>query len=161
RLAPDDPDWRQALALEVARCGEAERALGLLGPVPPSPELLGHLADAALTREGVAPDALPPALRDDLGVVREASRLTEAGQDAAAREALQKVGLRSPFLEWKLLLRGLLAYYQHDDARAVENWQRLDPQRLPARLAAPFRAALDPAFRATQAPAVQRALQGQ
>ena len=49
----------------------------------------------------------------------QAFRQVEAGQDEAARESLQGIGLQSPFLEWKLLLRGLLAYYQGDDVRAV------------------------------------------
>src|SRR5207253_1390083 len=48
---------------------------------------------------------------------------------------------------------------QPDDARALENWQRLAPDRLPAGLAAPFRWALDPAFRAAQPAAAQAALQ--
>jgi tetratricopeptide (TPR) repeat protein len=69
--------------------------------------------------------------------------------------------LRSPFLEWKLLLRGLQAYWQNDDDRAVENWQRLTPDRLPARLAAPFRFHLDAAFRGAQPPATQAMLQKQ
>jgi tetratricopeptide (TPR) repeat protein len=55
----------------------------------------------------------------------------------------------------------LQAYYQHEDPRALENWQRLDPQRLPARLAAPLRWQIDPAFRASQPPATQAALQKQ
>src|SRR5919197_1569437 len=82
----------------------------------------------------------------------------EAGHDEAARGALQQVGLGSPFLEWKVLLRGLLAYSAGDDARAVENWQRLAPDRLPARLAAPLRAALDPAFLHGQPPDAQTRL---
>ena len=46
----------------------------------------------------------------------------------------------------------MTAYYQNDDARALDNWQRLDPKRVPARLAAPLRAVIDPAFRAAQSP---------
>jgi hypothetical protein len=62
------------------------------------------------------------------------------------------IGLGSPFLDWKLLVRGLLAYYAGDDGRALDNWSRLAPDRVPARLAAPLRFALDPAFRAAQPP---------
>src|SRR5262249_41983301 len=47
------------------------------------------------------------------------------------------------------LLRGLLAYSAGDDGRAAENFARLDPKRLPCRLAGPFRASVDPAWRAT------------
>src|SRR5262249_37068138 len=84
------------------------------------------------------------------------SAQVEVGQDDAARETLQGIGLRSPFLEWKLFVRGLSAYYQRDDPRALENWQRLNPQRLPARLAAPLRFRIDPAYRAGQPSAAQR-----
>src|SRR5262249_47870809 len=52
-------------------------------------------------------------------------------------------------------------YYQKDDARALENWQRLNPDRLPAQLAAPLRFQTDPAFRVAQSPATQAVLQKQ
>src|SRR5205823_12829676 len=81
-----------------------------------------------------------------------------AGRDEEARGLLQPIGLTSPFLDWKLFLRGLLAYYAGEDVRAVENWQRLQPERLPARLAAPFRQAIDPAYRRTQPPETQTRL---
>src|SRR5262249_34826109 len=84
-----------------------------------------------------------------------------AGQDEAARETLQGIGLRSPFLEWKVLLRGLMAYYQHDDVRALDNWQRLAADRLPARLAASIRSLIDRAYREAQAPQAQALLRQQ
>src|SRR5207248_7846116 len=104
---------------------------------------------------------LPSALHADFDQVLLAFGHLEAGRDEEARAALQAIGLRSPFLEWKLLLRGLQAYYLKDDARALENWQRLDPERLPARLAAPYRAQIDAAFRNAQPPETQAALQRQ
>src|SRR5262249_31772495 len=100
-------------------------------------------------------------LRGQFDLVQQAFKQVEAGQDEEARAALQNIGLQSPFLEWKLLLRGLIAYYQNDDARAVENWQRLNAELLPARLAAPLRFAIDKDFRAAQPPATQTALQQQ
>src|SRR5205814_323400 len=57
--------------------------------------------------------------------------------------------------------RGLIAYYQGDDARALDNWQRLTPDRLPARLAAPFRLLIDGPYRDAQAPEAQAALRKQ
>ena len=47
-----------------------------------------------------------------------------------------------------MFLRGLMAHASQDEAKAIENWSRLDPARLPARLAAPLRARIDPAYRA-------------
>src|SRR5206468_8841041 len=115
----------------------------------------------ALQQGKAGRDVLPEPLREQFDLVLKAFRHLEAGQDDQAREALQGIGLQSPFLEWKLLLRGLLAYYQKDDVRAAENWQRLDPQRLPARLAAPLRFLIDPAYRHAQAPQTQATLKKQ
>lgn len=104
---------------------------------------------------------LPPEWRADHERVVRAFRQAEAGEDDKARQTLQEIGLRSPYLEWKLLLRGLLAYYAREDDRARENWQRLDPKQLPARLAAPFRAIVDTEFRKLQAPTTAQVLQNQ
>lgn len=158
------PAYLEELAVELAACGGVRQALALLGRLPESPaagRILARAADAALEQGPTGRDLLPPALHADFDQVRLAFAHLEAGRDEESRAALQSIGLRSPFLEWKLLLRGLQAYYLQDDARALENWQRLDPERLPARLAAPYRAQLDPTFRNAQPPATQAALQKQ
>ena len=120
-----------------------------------------YAADAAVQQGDAGRACLPEALHADFDRVVLAFRQAEAGQDDDARATLQAIGLRSPFLEWRVLLRGLQAYYARDDARALENWQRLAPDRLPARLAAPFRFQIDPEFRAAQPPETQAALQRQ
>src|SRR5581483_6326858 len=102
---------------------------------------------------------LPPPLHEGFDAVVRAFHESEAGRDEAAREALQRIGLQSPFLEWKLLVRGLIAYYQQDDVRALDNWQRLDKDRLPARLAAPVRFQIDRAFRDACTPEMTATLQ--
>ncbi len=164
RLAGDAPAWRERLAQEMALCGEVDRTLALLENLPDpasTARILACVADAAVQQEAAGRAALPPVLRDDFDRIVRAFGQVESGQDEAARETLQGIGLRSPFLEWKLLLRGLQAYWQNEDVRAVENWQRLTPERLPARLAAPFRFRIDAAFLAAQPPATQTALQKQ
>jgi tetratricopeptide (TPR) repeat protein len=164
RVEEGNPAWLERLAAELARLGEGARAQALLALVPEearSGKMEGALADGAFLVESGGRASLPAALQADYDRVVAAFAHAEAGRDEEAREALQGVGLRSPFLEWKLLLRGLQAYYQNDDARALENWQRLDAERLPARLAAPFRHAVDPGFRTAQPPATQAVLQQQ
>jgi tetratricopeptide (TPR) repeat protein len=160
-----DPAWLGRVAAELAAAGDPRQALAVAAPLPPdSParaSVLALVADAAVQLESAGRAALPPELQADFDRVVAAFAHVEAGQDEQAREALQAVGLRSPFLEWKVLLRGLIAFYQKDDARALENWQRLDADRLPARLVAPYRFLIDPAFRAAQAPPAQAALQRQ
>jgi tetratricopeptide (TPR) repeat protein len=159
-----DPAWLGQLAKELAACGEVRQALALIAGSTDEPlktQVIGQAVDGALQQETAGRALLPEALHGDFDRVLQAFQQTEAGQDEAARETLQGIGLRSPFLEWKLLLRGLQAFYGRDDARALENWQRLAPERLPVRLAAPFRFLIDPAFRAAQPPATQAVLQKQ
>jgi len=83
----------------------------------------------------------------------------EKGDEAAARDALQAISLSSPFLEWKVMLRGLIAYHQDDDVRALDNWQRLSAEREPWRLVAAFRFAIDPSFRNAQTPPTRSRMQ--
>ena len=164
RLDEKNAAWLHRLAAEMARCGEVARSLALAGQLSdPAHQaaLLAQLADGALLKGKEARNALPPALQTEYDRVVEAFGFVEAGQDDRAREALQAIGLRSPFLEWKLLLRGFQAYYAQDDDRALENWQRLGTDRIPFRLAAPFRAAIDPAYRQIQPQATQGQLQQQ
>jgi tetratricopeptide (TPR) repeat protein len=142
--------WWEELALWHARLGDAERARRLLDKAPEStafPRLLGHLADHALADHQQGRNRLADELRAGFDAVVAAFAHYEKGDDEAARQSLQIIGLQSPFLEWKLLLRGLIAYSAGDDARAAENWQRLDPERLPAQLAAPLRYLTDSPYR--------------
>src|SRR5262249_22970930 len=137
-------------------------ALDLLTQIPQSQaqvRVLGHAADWAMQLGPSGRAQLPESLHGSFGLLLNAFRQVEQGQDEAARETLQGIGLQSPFLEWKVLLRGLMAYYQKDDVRAVENWQRLSQDRLPARLIAPLRFQIDAAYRRAQAPEVQNRLQ--
>jgi tetratricopeptide (TPR) repeat protein len=163
-LAPDDPAWLGRIAQDMAACGQVQQAVRLLDRLA-DPALRSRVlllaADGALAQGQAGRASLPESLQPQFDLVVRAFHQSAAGQDEAAREALQGVGLQSPFLEWKLALRGLLAFYQADDVRALENWQRLAPERLPARLVAPLRFLIDPAYRTAQPPATQVALQKQ
>lgn len=163
-FARDMPELIVKFAELFARAGDAARGMKLLESLPeprPTSRLPALAADAALQRGAAARESLPETMRDDFDRIRRAFDQSAAGDDGAARETLQAIGLSSPFLEWKLLLRGLMAYYQKDDARAIENWSRLDPTRLPAKLAAMLRGGIDPAFLQVQPPTVQLAVRKQ
>jgi tetratricopeptide (TPR) repeat protein len=157
------PAWLEQVARELAQSGAARLALELAERLPPEtasiPAIRAHAADGAMLLDAAGREQLPAALQADFDRVRMAFKQVEQGQDERARATLQEIGLRSPFLEWKVLLRGFQAYYQNDDPRALENWQRLSPDRLPARLAAPFRCQIDPRYRAAQTTATQAAMQ--
>jgi tetratricopeptide (TPR) repeat protein len=163
-VASQDQAWLEQVAEELAAAGDASQALQLLQRFPDSqalPRVLARAADGAVQQEAAGRRLLPENLHADFDRVLLGFHQVESGQDEAARDTLAAIGLRSPFLEWKLLLRGLQAYYQKDDPRAVENWQRLAPDRLPARLAAPLRFQVDPAYRTAQPPEAQAALRKQ
>ncbi len=150
---PTDPAWTGELAVLHARGGNAPRAKQLAEPLTDPAvhaAVLAHTVDRAVRSRSKS--ALPADQHAGFDAVLTAFDRYEKGQDDDARAALEAVGLRSPFLEWKVLLRGLIAYSAGEDGRAVENLSRLAPNRLPARLAAPLRVALDPAFRAAQSP---------
>jgi len=112
-----------------------------------------HPYDVAVST--LNPDAVAAEHRTELLAVLSGFARYEAGDDAGARETLQAIGASSPFADWKLLLRGLIAFQANDDARAIENWQRLKPERLPFRLAAPVRSQCDPEFEAIQPASVK------
>jgi tetratricopeptide (TPR) repeat protein len=155
--------WVADVMNELFACGEPAKALALLETLPDDarPRALGKAADAALQVGADGRKQLPPELHPDFDRVVQAFADAEAGKDDSAREAMAAIGLRSPFLEWKVLLRGLQAFYAGDDVRALENWQRLAPDRLPARVAAPLRFRIDKDYRTAQPPETQLTLQRQ
>jgi tetratricopeptide (TPR) repeat protein len=160
-LGGQRPEWVEELSVELAACGEVRRASELISRIPDGQaqeRILGLGVDAALQREAAGKAALPQNLHAEFDRILLAFQQVEKGQDEAVRATLQGIGLHSPFADWKLLIRGLQAYYRNEDARAIENWQRLDPDRLPTRLAAPFRCQIDPAFRDAQPPTTQTSL---
>jgi tetratricopeptide (TPR) repeat protein len=116
-------------------------------------------ADLAVEIGASARELLPEMLRPGLDTVREALAIYDAGDDAAARARIAAIGLKSPFLDWKLFVRGLVAIAGGDAVRALDNWSRLSADRLAGKIVAPLRSALDPTFRVAQAAAAQATLQ--
>lgn len=154
-------EFLREVAAEMARCGEVRQATKLVEQSD-DPELRKRIAiqaaDHAIRQGKAGRSLLPASDQPQFDLVLTAFQALEAGRDDEVKYALQGIGLQSAFLEWKLLIRGMLAYHQNDDPRAIENWQRLDSERLPARLAAPYRALIDKAFLQAQPPASQDAL---
>ncbi len=114
------------------------------------PELTKLIRHRAIDRAVIDPatptsSVLSPELVAEIAAYREAFAAHEAGNADGAREKLQAIGLASPLMEWKLMLRGLIAYAAQEDGKAAENWSRLRPDRTPAQLVAPLRAFVDPA----------------
>lgn len=159
RLVHKEPEWVRALAVLLTKAGrraEAEAVAAELNDPTFPPKLATHQADYFVRTRSAAD--VPPEWKAGYDSVVNAFQHYHAGKDDEARETLDAVGLSSPFLEWKLLLRGLIAWSGNDDVKAVENFSRLNSNRYPARLAAPVRVQCDPAFTSTQPPPVQATL---
>jgi tetratricopeptide (TPR) repeat protein len=159
---PPSPDWTLQLAILHASGWSFKRAQELIAqsPIPTAAtQILGAAADRAVRCQERT--AVPEEHRPAFDHVTRAFTLYELSNNANARELLAPIGMQSPFAEWKLLLRGLLALSEGDSARALENWQRLNPQRLPFRVAAPLRASLDAAFLQAQPEAARIAIERQ
>ena len=58
-----------------------------------------------------------------------------AGDEATALGLVRDIARSSPVSEWKLLVRGLAAFYRGDHGETQANWSRLDPERAPLRIA--------------------------
>ena len=156
------PEFQRKLAEKLAACGNLSRSLTLMQSAGDSQSIgkvLASAVDQAVSQG--RRQMLPADLQPQFDNLLQAFAQAEAGHDEQVGTLLQSIGLQSPFMEWRTLLRGLLAYYAKDDQRAMEIWQRLDPKRLPARLAAPLRFGLDAGYRAAQAPAAQNLLRQQ
>ncbi len=159
RLKHTEAGWVRTLTVLLAKAGrraEAEPLAAALNDPAFAAKLPHHHADWLVrTRSALL---VPPEWKAGYDAVVSAFAQYHAGKDDAAREALNVIGLSSPFLEWKLLLRGLIGWSTSDDAKAVENFARLNAERYPARLAAPVRVQCDAAFAQTLPPAGQAAL---
>ncbi|MBM4089509.1 MAG: hypothetical protein FJ276_08785, partial [Planctomycetes bacterium] len=75
--------------------------------------------------------------------IRAALERLHAGAAEQALAAVAAIPRSSPFADWVLFVRGLAAYYEQDAARMSANWDRLDPNRLAARIARPLACLVD------------------
>ena len=62
--------------------------------------------------------------------VRQAIEALRTGDEPAALEFVRDISRASPLADWKLLVRGLAAFYRGDMDDAQANWNRLDPVRI-------------------------------
>jgi tetratricopeptide (TPR) repeat protein len=156
------PEFQAKIAAHLAEAGDVVTALSLSANAPATPQsaaILVKAVDASVILGKAGRGNLTPEHHAAFDAILAAFEAVEQGRDDDARQSLQSIPVSSPFLEWKLLIRGLSAYYGRDDARALDNWQRLSPERLPWRLAAPFRFAVDAVFREAQPPPTRERLQ--
>jgi tetratricopeptide (TPR) repeat protein len=145
---------------ELLLLGEWPAAEHLVAQVNDA-SLLSHLqalhVDAAILHGAAGLASLAEARRQEAQSILRALAFLDQHEDIQAQEAVASIPTSSPAHDWKLLIQGLAAFYASDPT-ALERWQQLTPERVPAAMAAPFRAQLDPAFVANQAPPVRAEL---
>jgi hypothetical protein len=148
-LGVSQPDVQQGLPELLLAVGLYDQVVAV-GKIPggarePDSALLFRAADPAVADPSTAPASLP-------GIRQGATMVRAALDEAAALAALGDIPRSSPFAEWKLFVRGLTAYYRHDDATMRSNWDHLAADRFAAGLAAPLRCLADSACNTAEKP---------
>ncbi len=129
--------WPARAATELAKAPPEERD---------RPEVARALARRVLSLDDEVLDALEgieAPWAEEVGLIRAASRAIGQGRDEEGREILRRVGLRSPFRQVRLFLRGLSAFYRGDDEEAARAWSRIDEDQIEAPLVRTLSLALD------------------
>lgn len=73
--------------------------------------------------------ATPKNRGQDAELVRSALQAVERGDDDQANQILRGIGRQSLAADWRLFVRGLMAWYRRDLETAEQNWTRLNPDR--------------------------------
>ncbi len=129
-------DKPEELIRLLASLGFEKAALGLqdkLGAPGMSEQITRTVADQIVLHPERAGSA-SAALVAEAKLVRQALEKLQAGDEAAAMEGLRGLPRSSPLSEWKLFIRGLAAFERGDEPESRANWDRLDPDRAPARI---------------------------
>ena len=95
-------------------------------------------ADQAVARPENTPLSMPE-LRDDAERIRAALEAVHREDETVALGHLKNIPRQSLFADWKYFVRGLIAYYRREKTDLAANWDRLDPDRAAARIAAPLK----------------------
>lgn len=93
-------------------------------------KFLARGVDAAIVRGQPA----PAELLESVELVKQAIARIEAG-DEEPLAGLKEIPRSSPLADWRLFLRGFVSHAKNETEEAQSAWERLDPQRIPARMA--------------------------
>jgi len=95
-------------------------------------------ADAALCLDqSVEPPN--PRFAEDLTRIQTALEAITRSDFEAALEQIRPIGFSSEFADWKLLVRGMAAFYRGDDAKCLANLERIAPETVAGRVGLRFR----------------------
>ena len=121
----------------LVKLGLAQDAFRIQGRLE-SPESQSRLLLLAADQAVLHPERCRPSspeVGQEAARVRQALEALYAGDEATALGLVRDIARSSPVSEWKLLVRGLAAFYRGDHDETQANWNRLDPERAPLRIA--------------------------
>jgi tetratricopeptide (TPR) repeat protein len=121
------------LLVKLGLAQDAFRIQGRLESPESQSRLLLLAADQAVLHPERSHRSSPEV--QEAALVRQALEALYAGDEATALGLVRDIARSSPVSEWKLLVRGLAAFYRGDHGETQANWNRLDPERAPLRIA--------------------------
>lgn len=160
---PDTPDQFVPYLNELLLAGDWQTADRLIGQVTDT-EMQGQLAALRIDNAVMCGEAsqarLPASLVPLAQCVRQALVDWEQGNDSAANDTVADLAENSPWCDWKMLVRGLTAFYSNPSL-ALECWRQLDGNRVPAAIAAPLWGQIDKGFLAQHPQRMAMSARGQ
>ena len=131
-LALQSGDFKKAAETLISHYGERD--------APLSPEDGRSLADMMV----IAFEGFPglrdinPEIHEELSAVRRALECVCAGRFTDAVTELKAIKRQSIFAGWRIFVKGLCAFYDGEDSKALEAFQRLGNEGLLSKAAQPF-----------------------
>ena len=122
------------LLVKLGLAQDAFRIQGRLESPQSQSRLVLLVADQAVLHPERSQPSMPE-LGQEAALVRQALEALYAADEAKALGLVRDISRSSPLSEWKLLVRGLAAFYRGDHGETQANWNRLDPERAPQRIA--------------------------
>ncbi|MFP4418002.1 MAG: tetratricopeptide repeat protein [Chitinispirillaceae bacterium] len=98
------------------------------------PDQKYRAADAAMAAHTL-PDTLPATFLEDYRAIRSALETICSQDYDIALDQVKQVAFRSAFSQWKLLVRGMGAFYTGDDSAARKSFHKIDGETVPGNLA--------------------------
>jgi tetratricopeptide (TPR) repeat protein len=98
------------------------------------------VADALITSfdEMPRPTGLSDPIIGDQKRIQSALKAVAEQSYALALETIKPIGLRSIFISWKWLIKGLCAFYAHEDGKALAAFEKIVAGTVPGAFAAPY-----------------------
>src|SRR5271166_4856009 len=121
----------------LVKLGLAQDAFRIQGRLE-SPQSQSRLVLLAADQAVLHPERSQPSspeVGQKATLVRQALEALYAGDEATALGLVRDIARSSPLSEWKLLVRGLAAFYRGDHGETEANWSRLDAERVSQRIA--------------------------